>query len=304
MKANPTEQFRDAIIATGLTAPDAIEGDGTLRRFASNGRVGDDAGWYVLHLDGIPAGIFGDWRTGYSENWCAKAEDDLSHAERQAMRERIQAAHAMREAEQSRRHDEAAWTALALWEAYEPAVTHPYLSAKGIQPHGARIDGLRLVIPARDTTGKLHSLQTINADGNKRFMPGGRVRGCYFPIGRPAGTLIVCEGYATGASIHEATGQAVAVAFNAGNLEPAALALHRKYPGLTIVIAADDDWRTDGNPGLSCAKSAALAVGGFTVVPQFPAGRPAKATDFNDLAALAGLDAVRVCFSEIVGFVC
>ena len=55
---------------------------------------------------------------------------------------------------------------------------------------------------------------------------------------------------------------------------------------------------------MSSAKSAALAVGGFTVVPQFPADRPAKATDFNDLAALAGLDAVRVCFSEIVGFVC
>ena len=80
---------------------------------------------------------------------------------------------------------------------------------------------------------------------------------------------------------------------------PVATALHKKYPGLTIVIAADDDWRTEGNPGLTHAKAAALAVGGFVVVPQFPADRPNKATDFNDLAAMAGLDAVRACFSEI-----
>jgi putative DNA primase/helicase len=147
-------------------------------------------------------------------------------------------------------------------------------------------------------------LQTIATDGSKLFHPGGRVKGCYFSIGKPAGRLIVCEGFATGASIHEATGEAVAVAFNAGNLGAVTMALHKKYPALAIVIAADDDHKTDGNPGLTSAKSAALAVGGFVVAPQVPAGRPARATDFNDLAAISGPDAVSACFSELWEFVC
>jgi len=156
----------------------------------------------------------------------------------------------------------------------------------------------------RDTAGILHSLQTIAPDGGKLFHLGGRVKGCYFGIGKPAGKLIVCEGFATGASIHEATGAAVAVAFNAGNLEAVALALHQRHPEQTIVIAADDDYKNERNPGLTSAKSAAMAVGGFVVAPLFPAGRPANATDFNDLAVSAGLDAVRACFSEIWEFVC
>ena len=161
-----------------------------------------------------------------------------------------------------------------------------------------------LIVPMRDTAGTLHSLQSIATDGEKRFMLGGRVKACYHSIGRPDGAVIVCEGYATGASIHEATGEAVAVSFNAGNLMPVATALHTKYPELVLLLAADDDHQSEGNPGMSAAKSAALAVGGFVVAPHFPAGRPNKATDFNDLAALAGLGAVRACFLEIVGFVC
>ena len=152
----------------------------------------------------------------------------------------------------------------------------------------------------RDTAGKLHSLQAITPDGEKRFHPGGRVKGCYHAIGRPAGRIIVCEGYATGASLYEATGDAVAVAFNAGNLEAVALALHAKHPGLQIIMAADDDHLTDGNPGLGKATAVARAVGGAVAAPSFPAGRRDKDTDFNDLAALAGLDAVKACMHAAI----
>lgn len=79
-----------------------------------------------------------------------------------------------------------------------------------------------------------------------------------------------------------------------------AQALSRKFPALPIVLAADDDHATEGNPGLTAARAAALAVGGLLVVPQFPAGRPRKATDFNDLYSLAGADAVRACFTEVM----
>lgn len=105
------------------------------------------------------------------------------------------------------------------------------------------------------------------------------MKGCYHPIGRPQGVLIV------------------AVAFNSGNLLPVAVALRAKYPELALVVAADDDHRTEGNSGITAATAAALAVGGFVVKPLFPADRPPKATDFNDLAALAGLGAVRARFA-------
>jgi putative DNA primase/helicase len=169
---------------------------------------------------------------------------------------------------------------------------------KGVHAYGIRQDGQTLLIPLRDTAGKLQSLQTITPDGDKRFK--GRMKSCYHAIGsKPGDLLVIAEGYATGATVHEATGWPVAVAFNAGNLGPVAMALHKAYPALTLVMAADDDHQTDGNPGLTAAKQAALAVGGFVVVPQFPADRPPKASDFNDLAAIAGLSAVRACFSEI-----
>ena len=157
-----------------------------------------------------------------------------------------------------------------------------------------------LLVPMRDTIGTLHSLQTIASDGSKRFMAGGRVRGCYHAVGGPAAALVVCEGMATAHSIHAATGLAVATAFSASNLAPVAQALHRKYPALPIVLAADDDHATEGNPGVTAARQAAMTVGGLVAVPQFPADRPRKATDFNDLHQLAGDDAVRACFAEVL----
>ena len=296
------EQFIAAIAATGLAAPNYINADGAIHRCSTDGKPSRKNFWYFLHLDGIPWGQAGSWDVNGGDpvcHWCAKSDNAMTPAELADHRQRIKAMKAQRdEAEAARCKDEADKAAIR-WQAASSAFSHPYLARKGVHAYGIRQDGETLLVPLRDTAGKLHSLQTITPDGEKRFK--GRMRGCYHPIGckPPAICLVIAEGYATGASIHEATGWPVAVAFNAGNVGPVAAALHKKYPELTLVIAADDDWRTDGNPGLASAKSAALAVGGFIVVPQFPADRPDKATDFNDLAALAGLDAVRACFSEI-----
>src|SRR5262249_45633045 len=113
--------------------------------------------------------------------------------------------------------------------------------------------------------------------------------------GKPNGLLCIAEGYATAASIHEATGHAVAVAFDAGNLEQVARALQAKYPDLRIVICADDDYRTAGNPGITRATEAARVVGGLVAVPVFGADRRDGAKDFNDLATHRGAEAVRRC---------
>ena len=300
--SDPIEQFRAAIAAAGLTPPEYINADGAIHRYSTDGKPSHKNGFYFMHLDGTPWGQAGSWDVNGGDpvcHWCAKSHNAMTDAERDAHRQRIKAMKAQREADTLATQQQASQTAAALWQEAAPApAAHEYLTRKRIKPHGAKCDGHRLMIPLRDTAGTLHSLQTIAPDGDKRFMPGGRVKGCYHSIGKPAGVLVVCEGYATGGSIHETTGHAVAVAFNAGNLEAVALALRAKYPDLKIIIAADDDHLTDGNPGMTKARAAALAVGGLLAVPSFPAGRPDKATDFNDLHQLAGADAVRASIDD------
>lgn len=293
MSDRPAADFRNAILAAGLTPPEVIEADGKLHRFASNGKRSDDAGWYVLHADGIPAGEFGCWRTGIAETWRADPERRLSREEEAAHRVRIEALRRTRDAEAARSHAEAAKRAAEIWQAAQAAPDdHAYLLRKGVKAHGLRLHEGALVVPLRDGRA-LHSLQFIAGNGEKRFLAGARVCGGYYPIGKPNGALCLAEGYATAASIHEATGYAVAVAFNAGNLLLVARSLRAKFPDLRLVVCADDDAETPGNPGLTKAREAAQAVGGLLAVPDFGKDRPAKASDFNDLHLHAGPDAVR-----------
>jgi putative DNA primase/helicase len=135
MTSNPTDGFRDAIVASGLTAPDVIVVDGKLHRFSSNGKSGDDAGWYVFHSDGIAAGIFGDWRTGLSEKWKADAGRKLTKQEAIEQRAKFDALRRERDAAEMLGHEQAAKKASAIWQA-EPLATadHGYLARKGVQP--------------------------------------------------------------------------------------------------------------------------------------------------------------------------
>ena len=304
---NAIEQFRQAIMSAGLDAPDTIDDDGSIHRFKSGGRGGQKSAWYVLHNNGaIHAGSFGDWRTGLNVSWCSQSSQAMTQAEREDYRKRVQAMQAERAAQKAAYIDDEARKAVKRWNAARSPNGHAYLARKGVRAHGIRQDGRTLLIPMRDTDGKLHSLQTISSNGDKFFK--GRVEGCYHSIGRPAGKIIICEGYATAATVHEATGCAVAVAFTAANIKYVAIALRKKYPDTQIIIAADDDWKTklinpdgillDINPGLMYAARAAIEVDGVIVVPEFPKERPEKATDFNDLAGLAGLGAVWACFGK------
>lgn len=280
-------QFQDAIAATGMTPPDAINADGQIHRWNGTDKRGNTRNsWYSLHLDGTPAGSFGDWAGLEKQSWCAKREHDLTDNERQVMRDRIKAANRQRNAERDRIHAEAATRAVAIWTAAAPALDHPYLERKGVKAHGIRTDGHHLLIPRRDAAGKLWSLQTIAPNGEKRFMPGGRVTGTYFSIGKPEGIVIVCEGLATGATLCESTGCAVAVAFSAGNLMAVAVALRAKYPDMSLTIAADDDFQTVSNPGLTAARAAAAAVGGKLAIPNFDGLVRGTSTDFNDVQRL------------------
>jgi len=207
------------------------------------------------------------------------------------------------------RREAAASKAVSIWNAPEnvleemqPTIAdHPYLKRKGIQAYGAKIyhgnlsiGGMScnnaLMIPMR-LNGETSSLQFIAADGSKRFLPSGEKGG--YLIGKITSGVPICiaEGFATGASIHEATGYAVIVAFDAGNLHKLAEALRARNPDARIVLCADDD---ETGTGQRKATEAAQAVGGLLAMPVFGEQRLGGVKDFNDMAKLKGLDAVKL----------
>ncbi|MEZ4601346.1 MAG: AAA family ATPase [Syntrophotaleaceae bacterium] len=292
------EHFREAMDAAGISPPPEIHADGARHRFHVPGdSPGKKNGWYILYPDGLPAGVFGTWKEGGPgdwHNWTAKPENTLSPAEKAAYRARMEAARAERDRMQAEIQAEARKRAAEIWKAAEPApADHPYLFKKGIESHGVRMSKGSLVVPLRDCDGTLQGLQFITPDGGKKYLTGTRKAGAYFAMGgRPAGVLYLCEGFATGASIHQATGGAVAVAFDAGNLRPVAEALRDKFPGLRIVVCADNDQWTEGNPGASKAREAAEVVGGLLALPTFQETTE-HPTDFNDLHRLEGLEEAR-----------
>ena len=217
----------------------------------------------------------------------------MSLIEREGFRQHVETARAEAAARRIEEQTAAAESAVVLWQSAVKADEHDYLAKKGVGAHGVRIQDGTLLVPMRDAAGNLVNVQRIGPDGAKRFMRDAKVTGCYHAIGKPNGVLCIAEGYATAASIHEATGHAVAVAFNAGNLETVARELHAKYPETRLIFCADDDAGTDGNPGITKATEAARVVGGLIAVPEFGSERPEGATDFNDMARQHGAEAVE-----------
>ncbi len=199
-------------------------------------------------------------------------------------------------------HAAAAEAARALWAGASDSGTSPYLARKGVQAHGLRFlpDGTALV-PLRDADGVLWNVQRIAPERpakgtDKLFQKGGRKSGLWHLLGQPEGAavVLVAEGYATAASLHQAGDWPVAVAFDAGNLAHVAKALHQQHPGALLVVCGDDDRateaRTGTNTGRVKAQAAARAVGGLVV---FPVGLEGDASDFNDMHQAQGLGAVR-----------
>ena len=260
--------FKSAMDQYGLSTKDKIIADGKLHRFHVEGdRPGSRNGWYVLFGGTIPAGAYGSWKMGEKYSWCSKSQSKLSQEERAEYKRQMQKILAERDREQKNRHDIASQKALAIWQKSSIVRTDPpYLISKRVRSHGLRLYKSALVVPIRDCTGKLWSLQFIGDDGIKRFLSGGKIQGCYFGIGKPRDTICIAEGYATGASIYEATGHAVAVAFNTGNMKAVALVIRTKFPNLKIILCADNDTKTPGNPGVTKAREAAFAVGGLLTI--------------------------------------
>lgn len=336
--ADTISAFRTAMMAQGIETRDAIEVDGKLHRFHVEGDAkGSLNGFYCLHYDEKPAGIFGcNKRFGFDKKfqWQSNQKTkEWTPEERQAYKERVARERAEKDAAEKARHEAAAAAANQLWDASSPASDdHPYLKSKGVKAHGLRVGKWEkinkdtgevrlitdnaLLVPICDRKRNIHSMQAIfpakmksMGDRNKDYQADGAKRGLFHTIGKPLihdgrPVFVLCEGYATGASIHEATGHCVLVCFDAGNLPVVAQAIHNtlkaKEKEAVIVLAADNDrWTTTPveNPGVHQAKTAARAVNGLLAIPDFQSldGNP---TDFNDLAQREGAEAVARAFEE------
>lgn len=238
--------------------------------------------------------IFGDWAQSISGSVFNRGEENLTPEEKKERQRKIEAARKAAQEELRRQQETTAQKALELWRGLAKCENHPYLSKKQVPAYNLRVSGEYLVIPLYDTSGKIWSLQYINEAGEKRFLSGGRKKGCYFPIGKPDKQLVICEGYATGASIHQATGLAVAVAFDVGNIESVTQALKNKYPALEIIIAADNDIKENApNIGVLKAQTVADKYSCKVVIPE---SKSDGKCDFNDVAVIDGLERVKAIF--------
>lgn len=286
---NAETDFAAAIAACGLGSP-SITADGDIHRFRVVGdKAGTLNGWYSLHLDGRPAGVFGTWKTGEQHTWVAGGSDGMTAAERAMVRAMIERSRAMRDAETRERHQAAASRAASMWESASAADPHhPYLLHKSIYPHGARQQGIGLLVPVY-VGDALASVQTIDPNGSKRFLRGGKTIGSCYQIGTDITRteILIAEGFATGATLHQEIGAAVYVAFNANNLAPVARYVRRLHPKAEIIVCADDDRWTEGNPGRTKARAAAVEIGAKLLVPDFTGmDTSGKPSDFNDWYSL------------------
>jgi len=283
-----TGSFHTAILQAFGVAPTSIEHTGIgkgcpIKRFSASGNKGDLTGWYQLDVDATPSpfGVFGDWRTGTKQTWryggklsnTQKAELIEGQAAR-ARRIAAEQAEKLRKAEEQRK----------IWESARPAEpNHPYLTTKQVGSYGLRQHKSALLVPLRDIAGRVQGVQYIYPDGTKRIQGG--MKGFFHHIGNvnaPDETIYLCEGYATGATIHHATDRPVAIAITASNLTHVGLLIRHKYPKADLIIAADNDIRpTDStlkNTGVEAAREAAKACRAKVIIPN-----TTTKADFNDL---------------------
>ena len=292
--SGPVELFTDAMRNAGLDPADLPTADGTIHRFQDRqDKAGKKNGWYILHGDDLPAGMFGHWSLlPDGQKWQAKPDNTLTLQERNQIKERIEQSRAAHD--KAREEVRAACRAKAekmLEAAHDVSADHAYVAKKIIKPYGARQLKDMLLIPVRK--GKILSgLQIVTPDGIKKFLTGTEKAGAYLVIKGKGKTVYLVEGWATGCTVHELTGATVIVCYDCQNLEAVAGEIRAKGPDYDMVLVADNDRLTAGNPGLAKAKAAALATGARLAIPTFPGD---EGTDANDQAAISGTAAVISC---------
>lgn len=294
-QATSLQAFLAAMEAAGIHPLEPIAQRlalGEFVRFRAQGdRPGRKNGWGVLFLDGFPAGLFGHHRLDVEVRWRLDgATRTLTAAERDEVAKRIKK---LDEARQNRR-DRAASFAVDKWmEAGSVDPTHPYLKSKALAPVSIKQVSQSLLVPMWDSRFRLRNLQSIQVDGSKVFLPGGETVGLFWHHGiLTAGhslttlPLVIAEGFATAAAIHDATGYAVVAAMSGKNLGEVAHTMRRRFASREIIVAADYDGHLPKNNGVLWAEASAHHIGAKVAYPVdmgWLAPRERRGIDFADI---------------------
>lgn len=289
------ELLKQDMRSNGIEPPANFNVDGKYHRFdVNNDKSGSNNGSYRLfNNNGLLAGSYCCWKRGIFMKWSSKSPQSMTTKEKADFKEIMQQHDKKQELLSAKCREKAA----TLWDdaSKDGIDEHSYTVRKGIKPVNARTDkDDNLIIPIRDINGEFHGVQYIGPDGDKRTLFGTKKQGNFARLGKitdEASVIIICEGWATGCSLRQATKLTIIVAFDCNNLKPVAEVWRAELPEIVIIIAGDDDHATDGNPGKTKAIEAAKAVKGVTAFPKFKdaTGR----TDFNDMHIEQGLDAVK-----------
>lgn len=281
MTLNLERQLKKLMQETGIETTAPILADGDLHRFRVEGdRAGTLNGWYLVFPDTYSC-VFGCWKrgiymkTGFSaQKFSAPKTKATNSSEKKSLTPHEQAADI--------------WNSAIISNSQ-----HGYLRKKSVLSFGLKYRLGALLVPVFDFQKQIYGLQQIYPNGQKRFLNGTDKKGHFYTFGSPVeNTVLICEGYATAASLHMATGYEMAVAFDANNLKSVAIALRQNRPGARLIMCADADVT-----GIEAARNAAASSKAEIKVPRF--GYLSAGKDWNDLHVDEGIKAVRSQMEEV-----
>lgn len=311
------EALRQACAEAGLI-PKEVPADGRWHLADVEGG-GRGNGRIKLFPDG-DGGLVCNWQDGgETRAFFVHEQRPLSESEWRDRAFKMQERTKLAQEEDAKARAEASAKAAKLWSKAKPVNGHPYLARKKVKPtatlkeihvdHAAALLGYRpqargvplagrLIVAPVKVGDAISTAELIDEAGNKSAVAGGKKAGGYWaskplPEGNGEGlTLLIGEGVATAITGFEATGCTALAALSCGNLGPVAREMRKRFPEARLVILSDL-----GN-GEADAMRAATESRAAIAIPDFGPNRPEKASDFNDLAALAGVEAVRLAIES------
>lgn len=300
---DPVTEFAQVLENAGLVIQGLPQMDGAIHRVATrDDKKGAKSGAYKAYLDGCPAGWYRDYRSADDSptNWVfsgGEQHDPLARLHLRAFAQQQRDDNARKLQQQ---YNKQARYARSYINQLPQATEHEYLTRKGIlAAPGVRLNNKNeLVIPFSNSRGEIRSYQRIPATGGKdaRILKGSEKSGNWFAFGTPENgrPLLFAEGYATAASLHEATGHPVLMTIDADNMINVAKNARQIWTDSPFVFCADNDHQRKINKGVSSAKKAAASTHGEVIIPAFTEAEKAQGlTDFNDLDASRGRDAFQ-----------
>lgn len=297
---DPVTEFAQVLENAGLVIQGLPQMDGAIHRVTTrDDKKGAKSGAYRAYLDGRPAGWYRDYRSADDSptNWVfsgGEQHDPLARLHLRAFAQQQRDDNARKLQQQ---YNKQAGYARSYINRLPQATAHEYLTRKGIRAApGVRLNNKNeLVIPFSNGRGEIRSYQRIPVTGGKdaRILKDSEKTGNWFTFGTPENgrPLLFAEGYATAASLHEATGLPVLMTVDASNMIAVAENARQIWTDSPFVFCADNDHQREINKGVFSATKAAEVTNGEVIIPAFTEAEKAQGlTDFNDLDASRGRD--------------